>query len=130
MSNWNNEEASSPVIGTIILVAIVVTLAAVIAAYSFGMQDNIEMTKSIAVTAKQIDDKIEVTYHGGNDHNKVVSINASTYHGGTLIDSDSMANPNISQYISLDGGTNDQDRIMVTASFSDGTTQLIYDDMI
>ena len=110
--------------------AIVVTLAAVIAAYSFGMQDNIEMTKSVAVTAKQMDDLIEVTYHGGNDHNKVVSINASTYNGGTLIDTQSMDHPNISEYMTLNGGTKDQDRIVVTASFSDGTTQLIYDDMI
>ncbi len=41
-----NDEAVSPVIGVILMVAITVILAAVIAAFVFGMSGNISKTKS------------------------------------------------------------------------------------
>ena len=46
-----NEEAVSPVIGVILMVAITVILAAVIAAFVFGMGSNVQGTKTVAVTA-------------------------------------------------------------------------------
>ena len=45
-----NEEAVSPVIGVILMVAITVILAAVIAAFVFGMAGNISKTKVVAAT--------------------------------------------------------------------------------
>ena len=45
-----NEEAVSPVIGVILMVAITVILAAVIAAFVFGMAGNIQKTKVVAAT--------------------------------------------------------------------------------
>jgi flagellin-like protein len=62
-----NEDAVSPVIGVILMVAITVILAAVIAAFVFGMGSNVQTTKTVAVTASQSGDKITVTYHGGGD---------------------------------------------------------------
>ena len=63
-----NDEAVSPVIGVILMVAITVILAAVIAAFVFGMSGNISKTKIVAVTAQQPDSKyITVTYQGGQD---------------------------------------------------------------
>jgi flagellin-like protein len=63
-----NDEAVSPVIGVILMVAITVILAAVIAAFVFGMSGNINKTKIVAVTAQQPDgDHISVTYQGGQD---------------------------------------------------------------
>ena len=46
-----SEDAVSPVIGVILMVAITVILAAVIAAFVFGMAGNVSKTRSIAVTA-------------------------------------------------------------------------------
>ena len=63
-----NEDAVSPVIGVILMVAITVILAAVIAAFVFGMTGNIETQKSVALTAKQIsDNKLQVTVQSGAD---------------------------------------------------------------
>ena len=62
-----NEEAVSPVIGVILMVAITVILAAVIAAFVFGMGSNVGTTKTVAVTVNQNGDDIILTYHGGAD---------------------------------------------------------------
>ena len=63
MAFTKNEEAVSPVIGVILMVAITVILAAVIAAFVFGMAGNIQKTKVVAATVQQPDsDNIVVTY--------------------------------------------------------------------
>ena len=63
-----NDEAVSPVIGVILMVAITVILAAVIAAFVFGMAGNISKTKIVAATAQQpAANSIVVTYQGGQD---------------------------------------------------------------
>ena len=49
-----NDEAVSPVIGVILMVAITVILAAVIAAFVFGMSGNISKTKTVAVTVQKV----------------------------------------------------------------------------
>ena len=55
MVTRKNDEAVSPVIGVILMVAITVILAAVIAAFVFGMSGNISKTKVVAVTVQQPD---------------------------------------------------------------------------
>src|SRR5512137_2067625 len=68
MVTRKNDEAVSPVIGVILMVAITVILAAVIAAFVFGMSGNISKSKVVAVTAQQPDaNTITVTYQGGQD---------------------------------------------------------------
>jgi flagellin-like protein len=63
-----NEDAVSPVIGVIVLVAITIILAAVIAAFAFGMAGNLQKTKRVAATAsKPSPNEIVVTYDGGQD---------------------------------------------------------------
>ena len=62
----NNEDAVSPVIGVILMVAITVILAAVIAAFVFGMAGNINKTKVVAATASQQGSTIWITYQGGS----------------------------------------------------------------
>ena len=68
MNFHENEEAVSPVIGVILMVAITVILAAVIAVFVFGMAGDVQSTKTVGVTAKQSGDNITVTYMGGPDH--------------------------------------------------------------
>ena len=63
-----NEEAVSPVIGVILMVAITVILAAVIAAFVCGMAGNITKTKVVAATVQRPDaSTVQVTYNGGQD---------------------------------------------------------------
>jgi len=67
-----NEDAVSPVIGVILMVAITVILAAVIAAFVFGMSENIPENKEVYVTTKLgVDTSDEpvmiVTLQGGKD---------------------------------------------------------------
>jgi len=50
MRSIGKEEAVSPVIGVILMVAITVILAAVIGAFVFGMAGNVQSTKTVAVT--------------------------------------------------------------------------------
>ena len=68
MYTRNNEEAVSPVIGVILMVAITVILAAVIAAFVFGMAGNIQKTKVVAATEQRVNASyVTVTYQGGQD---------------------------------------------------------------
>ncbi|MFA6333421.1 MAG: type IV pilin N-terminal domain-containing protein [Methanoregula sp.] len=63
-----NEEAVSPVIGVILMVAITVILAAVIAAFVFGMAGNIQKTKVVAATMSRVNTSyVTSTYQGGQD---------------------------------------------------------------
>jgi flagellin-like protein len=68
MYTRNNEEAVSPVIGVILMVAITVILAAVIAAFVFGMAGNIQKTKVVAATEQRVNASyVTITYQGGQD---------------------------------------------------------------
>ena len=76
MVTRKNDEAVSPVIGVILMVAITVILAAVIAAFVFGMSGNISKTKVVAVTVQQPNaSAISLTYQGGQDAPTLGSIN-------------------------------------------------------
>ena len=80
--NGNYEEAVSPVIGVILMVAITVILAAVIAAYVFGMAGGIQKTKTVVVIASKPDTgHISVTYQGGQDAPLLNSINVTVISG-------------------------------------------------
>lgn len=98
------DETVSPVIGVILMVAITVILAAVIAAFAFGMASNISKTKGVAVTVtKQGASSITVTNNGGQDQGSLTSINATT-------------SPTAATSCSLNGG-------VATAAISPGICQ-------
>jgi flagellin-like protein len=152
MMNFKNEEAVSPVIGVILMVAITVILAAVIAAFVFGMTGNVATTKTVAATMQISEDSIVVTYQGGPDHNAVASLTCSAVttakKGGNIIKLDvinastveATATPsaestvskpkvghkwavNLTELREVGGNV----VITVTAMFSDGTEQVILD---
>ena len=78
----NNESALSPVIGTILGVAIVVILAAVIAAFVFGMAGNIQKTKLVSISTTRPNATMVVAiYDGGQDAGTLIGINY-TVNGG------------------------------------------------
>ena len=144
-----NEEAVSPVIGVILMVAITVILAAVIAAFVFGMAGNITKTKVVAATVQRPDtSNVQVTYNGGQDAATLTMIqwtvngvNPTTVTGsGALNLSGAMFNGAVGGVV----GTYDSTKILpvgasgkipaaanshvvAVGSFSDGSNQVLLD---
>lgn len=127
MKNQKREDAVSPVIGVILMVAITVILAAVIAAFVIPMASNVETTKSVAATAKQVGSEIIVTYQGGQDDFRIGNITA-TVDGAN---SSTITDPSVgtSWTFSHDYGT-ERNHVVVVASFTDGSEQVIYDGYV
>jgi archaeal type IV pilus assembly protein PilA len=139
-----NDEAVSPVIGVILMVAITVILAAVIAAFVFGMSGNISKTKIVAVTAQQPDAQhITVTYQGGQDAQSFsygnVSVSPSgvpsctvTYNNGTS--GGNMLTTQVGSSVTVTGSVatcfQGKDHVVSTGSFGDGSTQVLLDTYV
>jgi flagellin-like protein len=147
-----NEEAVSPVIGVILMVAITVILAAVIAAFVFGMTGNIETQKSVALTAKQIsDDRLQVTIQSGADLSTLEYLrievasggNAKTYYAyvtgsGKTFTSEKPTSTTgtitvgsiFTSSESLDGLTDGSDHVVIIGHFADGREQTLLDTFL
>jgi archaeal type IV pilus assembly protein PilA len=132
-----NEDAVSPVIGVILMVAITVILAAVIAAFVFGMAGNISKTKVVAATAQKMDaTHIAVTYQGGQDAQSCIGIQwqvsstQGTSLGAGLMGTNSGNTPLTVGFSTTLGGTSAQNHVVGTAFFSDGSSQVIVDNLV
>jgi len=123
MKFLKREDAVSPVIGVILMVAITVILAAVIAAFVFGMASGVSKTKTVAATARQTGSDIVVTWQGGQD-NGYVSTYAITNETHTVTVPDNTVGNSTTI---TGGGTSGNDHIIVVANFTDGTQQVILD---
>ena len=122
-----NEEAVSPVIGVILMVAITVILAAVIAAFVFGMAGNVGKTKVIAITAQRPSvTSVTVTNMGGPDVGslKSMSVTGDTgFVGGTL----GVTTGKTKTYTTTITGKN---RVLVTGTFLDDSSQVLLDTYV
>jgi flagellin-like protein len=145
-----NDEAVSPVIGVILMVAITVILAAVIAAFVFGMSGNITKTKIVAVTAQQPDaNTITVTYQGGQDAgsftsgNVTVTMDTETHQEGTTTNcvvstiTYTPAPPILTKEVGNSvvaktalGCFAGKDHVVTTGTFGDGSMQVLLDTYI
>lgn len=145
-----DEDAVSPVIGVILMVAITVILAAVIAAFVFGMGSSLKRQYVVSATATQVDaNTVEITFSGGTDADYVYYLNASI--GGKYFAAgDSVTGSDVEQ--NTFGGTGDthinvgktvsiteatptyittaRDHLVLTAQFADGTRQIILDTYV
>ena len=137
MAFTRNEEAVSPVIGVILMVAITVILAAVIAAFVFGMAGNISKTKVVAATAQQPDaNHIVVTYQGGQDAATLTGIQWTITDSSGATETQVWMGTNTGATALAVGavltlpGTTARDHVVATAHFSDGTDQVILDNRI
>lgn len=142
MAFTKNEDAVSPVIGVILMVAITVILAAVIAAFVFGMAGNISKTKVVAATVQQPDGThIVVTYQGGQDAGTFSGANVTVTPGsataityaptvGTLGQLTSTVGSTCTVTATTAGGFSSRDHVVVTAWFTDGSQQVILDNFI
>ena len=133
-----NDEAVSPVIGVILMVAITVILAAVIAAFVFGMAGGISKTKNVAATVQRIQPTanqwdIVFTYQGGADADTVITLTATV--DGVPITGDAnwiLATPAVGATAtdSATAAPTGKQHAVVTAEFSDGSEQVILDTQI
>ena len=153
-----NEEAVSPVIGVILMVAITVILAAVIAAFVFGMGSGVQTTKTVAVTASQNGPDVILTYHGGADASTLQYLIITVVPGatepsgggdstaesstkytknekgelGTKTEASSNnAGLNVGAVMIFeDVGTDQRDHVVVTGHFADGSEHVVLDTYV
>ena len=149
MALTKNDEAVSPVIGTVLMVAITVILAAVIAMYVFGMPANVTKTRVVAVSAQlENSGEIILMYHGGQDDDNLVyvTINApnaeryistDTTDGLTLCPSADCSSivhrkPIIGEVMRLpsSGYPPGKNHVAVIGTFGDGVSQVILDTFV
>jgi flagellin-like protein len=122
-----NEEAVSPVIGVILMVAITVILAAVIAAFVFGMTGNVQSTKNVAVTTSINNDQhVVMTFQGGADaasvKNLTMTINSEP-NAGCVIESPKVGASKGSNNTITAGSAH----VVIVANFNDGSSQVVLD---
>ena len=120
-----NEDAVSPVIGVILMVAITVILAAVIAAFVFGMTGSMQSTKVVAVTATVNNSQyLVVTFQGGADAAMVENLTLKI--NGTY--AAHLKNPAIGDSFNSTSSIKPQNcHAVVVAKFSDGSEQVVLD---
>ena len=122
------EDAVSPIIGVILMVAVTVILAAVIAAFVFGMAGGVTRGKSVAATAKQAGNDIVVTWHGGQDNGYVAGYGVLIRDTVPFWVNTGNSVGNTTKF--LNKGTTGLDHVVVNASFTDGTGQVVLDTYV
>ena len=135
---YSRDEAVSPVIGVILMVAITVILAAVIAAFVFGMTENVDKTKVVSVVGERVNTTgngwIKLTNYGGQDVGKLATTSTTSWPFKVLINGEA---PNAFSNMTETVGTigyyeakttkgAGQDDVSVTAVFADGKSGVIY----
>jgi len=139
MKTMTRDNAVSPVIGSILLVAITVIIAAVIAAFVFGMTGDIQQTRVVAITSDISQNSapakvIVITNHGGKDASALMNVNIQIE--GVECDEDPDGNPidtadfaqNVGTSVRCEGATpGEREHLVITGIFIDGTQQVLLD---
>ncbi|MDI9633648.1 MAG: type IV pilin N-terminal domain-containing protein [Methanolinea sp.] len=128
-----DEEAVSPVIGVILMVAITVILAAVIAAFVFGLAGTTGSSKNVGITAvKSGDQNFIITIQGGSDLPQLNKLEYST-NGTTYVEiSKPTAGWTVGAAATVTGyngtsPTNTGVRLIIKGTFTDGSQQVLWD---
>ena len=146
---FGNDKAITPVIGEVLLIAIIVVLGGIIASYVIGMGGSLNKTYFIGTTAEQFDDDtIKVTFIGGKDSAGVmylnVSVNGVYYSNATSSwspdEQNTFGGDGINPievgtvvFIEDDAGnriTSAKDYVVVVAGFVDGTKQVVLNTLV
>ncbi len=143
-----NEEAVSPVIGVILMVAITVILAAVIAAFVFGMAGTSTTTKNVGLqvtTTAGSTTSLDIMFNGGSDLNGLAgfTINRAgaaitgTPTGAGKVGTGAEVVPTAATNLFVVGDIVHDDlgagntiagqRITIIGRFQDGASQILYD---
>ena len=148
MEYVKREDAVSPVIGVILMVAITVILAAVIAAFVFGMAGSVSKTKSVGASARQDGTAYIVTWQGGQDNAYCTGYNV-TFDCNNAADpacgpvgvslvipvaglgpGAEMYQPLVGNSTRLPGASTGNDHVVVVAYFDDGSSQVVLDTYV
>ncbi len=135
-----NEGAVSEIIGVMLMVSLTVILAAIVAAFIFGIPAGTSKAKSVSATAQKLSaDEMVVTFTGGPDSAAVETISwritpdtgsDDTYPMGTA---GSILNVGTSHLFTsaTPGGYRNRCHVIATAHFSDSSPdQVILDIMV
>lgn len=131
------EEAVSPVIGVILMVAITVILAGIIGVFVFGLADDVQGPKDVAVTSSTDKEGTTIVLQSGKDIEElnkiIVKINGGlvptanvTYNqvavtnNGTVIPTTTFTSGDV---IFLKGNTTGN--LLVTGFFADGDSKVL-----
>ena len=151
--NFRDEiSAISPVIGVILMVAITVILSVVIGSYVFGSAVNVEKSYIVGTSVEQVNaNEVRVLVHGGLDSDKLwyinVSIDGSEFRRADVSNTTAyirpvtgsfpvLGNPSgsstvpIGMPVMLSNATvvsPERDHVVMVATFTDGTRQVILD---
>lgn len=126
------EEAISPVVSTIMLVAICIIMAAIIGAFAFGIVGDTNEPRTVGFIVKTTAlNEVTITNYGGDDIPTLeivtVGINgnaATEWVGGNVIGA-------TAKYTSLDGINSEiTNHVVITGQFSDGSKQVLFDQWI
>ncbi len=130
MVNNRKDQAVSEVMGSILMVALVVILAAVIGALAFGLAGSMQSSNLVGVSAvKYNSTHILVTFTGGEKADQLLWLNVSVNGNnagalGTFQGTTPLAVGNSSYF---GGATTRSDHLVITGSFADGTQQVVMD---
>ncbi len=125
-----NEEATSPVMGNLLMVAVVCILAATIAVFVLSMPEEVESKPTLGIAVSQVGDQIKTTFIGGADAGEILAINATSYVDGVENGTGGMNNPAVGDYFLINGGTTGSDRVIVVTTFADGKEQVVFDGTV
>ena len=118
----DDERAVSPVVGVILMVAITVIMAAIIGAFVYGYGGSMTQMKDVSATARHQGTLIYVTYMGGPDQDIVTGLNYSVNDVAMTPLTNSVGDSETENATEGQGN-----HVVVTATFSDGTEQVILD---
>jgi flagellin-like protein len=127
MRSLKKEEAVSPVTGVLLMVAITVILSAIISAFVFGMAGNILKMKIVDVTASHLSNHVIVTWKGGPDNTLVVNYSISLNGGSGIVVPNNIVGNSTTLPNSVFGS---QNNIVISATFNDGSSQVILDSYV
>lgn len=132
MKSFQNDEAVSPVIGVILMVAITVILAAVIAAFVFGMAGSTSASKNVGMTVTPNSTGVTILWQGGADVNSLLRINTSEdgvddSAGQKDWSTATVKHPQVGEVTFLGIGDPSGKRIIIIGQFTDGSSQVVFD---
>jgi len=126
-----SDDAVSPVIGVILMVAITVILAAMIGIFVFSQAGNMETGKSVGLRATMSAGNVDLVLVGGQDLNGLeeLRIEMPDLDGNTtgLL---TLPGPfTVGQMITLEPETGDrlEGRLLVVGTFTDGAEKILLD---
>ena len=140
MAKKKNDEALSPVIGTILMVMTSVMLGGIIGIYAFGMSENVRNIRMVSTSVIQSGSDILITYQGGQaqpdlSSMAIIAPNTTTFitvdSRGALSTTGTPVHPDVGSLMVLSGaGTSGQDHVVVLGYFNDGSSQVISDTYV